>query len=703
MRRGALIVTGIFTRTAKPALIPVKFVAARALAIAAIAGCSLVALSAPGMAQSAGAVIIRVADPGLALPELPDTAEATTRDLAGAAREADSGTSESEPSRTASPNALVLPALPEVVASFDPPAAEKAEKPVELALPDLPQPGLSSDLAAGTPTGDIVTGSVASEAQKAEALRLDIPAVPEVKLAVAPLDLDLTEDKLKALLQPARQKYRLGVGEVESFVAAYAARGFRAIWLDGEGHDLLVSPRAIALRENLANAATSGLDANRLIAVLPATRSGKVPADKRSETDIGFSLAAFIHARDLRGGRLEPSRVSALMTPKLELPVAADLLAKLASADAKGIGAAILAYEPQHAGYQTLKTALAKAREDAAKPVLTGAVAGMANAPHPASTLPPNWLDGPVLAFNKPDPRVPLLRTRLGLPAGGDVYDQETRAAVINFQRANRLAPNARLTPKTRAALENPEAPLKPEEVKDEPGAPIERILANMERWRWLPADLGSRHILVNIADYDLKMFDEGRMIHNTRVIVGKAITQTPIFSDVMEHVIVNPSWGVPQSIIRKEFLPKMASDPDYAKRRGYEVVRRGNQVFLRQPPGAGNALGYVKMIFPNDHAVYLHDTPSRGLFANEARAFSHGCVRVQNPFALAEKVLESTGYTEAQLKGMIGRGERMIRLKEHLPVHLAYFTSFVDDKGELQHRRDIYGHDIRIRNALRS
>ncbi|HEX2137849.1 MAG TPA: L,D-transpeptidase family protein [Microvirga sp.] len=223
-----------------------------------------------------------------------------------------------------------------------------------------------------------------------------------------------------------------------------------------------------------------------------------------------------------------------------------------------------------------------------------------------------------------------------------------------------------------------------------------------MERWRWLPAELGERHILVNVPEYRLRIVERGSVVHQTRVIVGKPESPTPIFSDEMEHVIVNPSWTVPPSILRKEFLPALARDPFYAERRGFKVIRRGDGISIQQPPGERNALGFIKFIFPNQHAVYLHDTPNRSLFGAERRAFSHGCVRVDQPFRLAEEVLGRSGsWDESRLRGLIGRGERHIRLRQPLPVHLTYFTLAVDDDGQLRSFEDLYGFHRKVRAAL--
>jgi L,D-transpeptidase YcbB len=241
-------------------------------------------------------------------------------------------------------------------------------------------------------------------------------------------------------------------------------------------------------------------------------------------------------------------------------------------------------------------------------------------------------------------------------------------------------------------------------------------IIANMERWRWLPRDLGASYILVNIPEYQLRMVRNGFEVLQTRVIVGKTETPTPIFSGDMDHLIVNPYWNIPPSIALKEMLPKLQSDPYALQQKGFEIVKRGRvvdpatidwsagvkNITIRQPPGERNALGFIKFMFPNDHAVYLHDTPSRGLFSNSERAFSHGCIRVQNPFKLAEMVLKlEHGISEHRLQSMAGGQERYFNLQTKLPVHLSYFTSFVDDYGQLQSRPDIYGLSKRVRVAL--
>jgi murein L,D-transpeptidase YcbB/YkuD len=236
--------------------------------------------------------------------------------------------------------------------------------------------------------------------------------------------------------------------------------------------------------------------------------------------------------------------------------------------------------------------------------------------------------------------------------------------------------------------------------VSGVPATPID-LIVNMERWRWVPRDLGARHIEANLPEFMVRVIDQGRVIHEARAIVGKPATPTPLFSARMQYLIVNPSWYVPYSIIKNEILPKLAEDPDYAAHSGYEILKDGQTLSVRQPPGERNALGLVKFMFPNQHAVYLHDTPNRKLFSETERSFSHGCVRVADPFSLAGIVLSDPKFTTESLKDMIGKGERMIRLHDPLPVHLVYFTVVPNEGGELQRFGDVYGYDQAVAAAL--
>jgi L,D-transpeptidase YcbB len=224
-------------------------------------------------------------------------------------------------------------------------------------------------------------------------------------------------------------------------------------------------------------------------------------------------------------------------------------------------------------------------------------------------------------------------------------------------------------------------------------------ILANMEMWRWEPRDMGERRIEVNVADFSVAALEGDRVLLQSRVIVGKPETPTPIFSNVMRYVLINPSWQVPDSIVRKELAPKLG----YLSRHGYEVKTVGGRLAVRQLPGDDNALGRIAFMFPNDHAIYLHDTPARELFDEETRAFSHGCIRVEDPMSLAELVLGggTGGWTADRIEDMIGDKERTVFLPRPLPIHIEYFTEFVDEFGELKERPDIYGLTRRVEGIL--
>jgi murein L,D-transpeptidase YcbB/YkuD len=227
-------------------------------------------------------------------------------------------------------------------------------------------------------------------------------------------------------------------------------------------------------------------------------------------------------------------------------------------------------------------------------------------------------------------------------------------------------------------------------------------VIANMERWRWLPRDLGESRIEVNIPEFELAVIRDGAVTHRARIIVGKEKTPTPVFSNAVQFIIVNPYWNVPPSILNKEMLPQSGGDVLALEQRGFQVSYHHGKLRVRQPPGERNALGRIKFMFPNDFSVYLHDTPSRHLFSASHRAFSHGCMRVDQPFALAEVVLgPGSGWSEKRVRRLVGGSERYINLSKPLPIHIEYFTAYVDEDGQLQLRDDLYGYSARVRREL--
>jgi murein L,D-transpeptidase YcbB/YkuD len=243
---------------------------------------------------------------------------------------------------------------------------------------------------------------------------------------------------------------------------------------------------------------------------------------------------------------------------------------------------------------------------------------------------------------------------------------------------------------------------------KGEAPRQVETIIANMERWRWYPRDLGKAHVVVNQPDFTLRVMHEGAQVWTTRIVIGKPSMPTPLLSETMKYITVNPTWHVPPSIVHNEYLPALAQDPTVLARMGLRVSYSGGGVSITQPPGPNNALGRIRFNFPNRFLVYQHDTPDKYYFAHEVRAYSHGCMRVQDPAKYAEVLLNiarpQEHWTAARITHMFGNGEQDLQLQPTpIWVHLTYQTAFVDNAGKLQTRRDVYNLDSRTLAAIRS
>jgi murein L,D-transpeptidase YcbB/YkuD len=246
----------------------------------------------------------------------------------------------------------------------------------------------------------------------------------------------------------------------------------------------------------------------------------------------------------------------------------------------------------------------------------------------------------------------------------------------------------------------------------------ISQIMLNMERWRWMPDNLGQDHFLVNLAAFELQRVQSSVIVERMNVVVGAATTQTPEFSDEMEYVELNPTWTVPYSIATQEMLPKLRSNP-FAYAADFEVFVNGAlsswgsinwdaygpgkfPFTFRQKPGPKNALGKVKFMLPNKHNIYLHDTPAKDKFASTSRAFSHGCIRLSRPIELAHTIISSVpGWSDALVDGILASGKlTRVSLPTHIPVHLVYSTAFKGENG-IEFRPDVYGRDRKLYNAL--
>jgi L,D-transpeptidase YcbB len=323
---------------------------------------------------------------------------------------------------------------------------------------------------------------------------------------------------------------------------------------------------------------------------------------------------------------------------------------------------------------------------------------------------------GPAVKLGKIDPRIPALRERLEQlgfiktqevpPDKIQTLDQDLGIALMAFQTATKLKPTGILDKTTLKLLNNNEAAGK-----------REKIIASLERLRWLPKNMGERYVFVNQAAFDVHVIDHDKTVWESRVIVGQPTKQTYAFYDKIQTIVFNPKWGVPASIIINEYGPKMRNDPGYLDRNGFVVVdQAGNQIDshsvdwfnigpnpkfgLQQLAGGGNALGELKFLFPNAHDIYMHDTPTKPLFKTAERAYSHGCVRVQNPREFAEVLL---GWNKQQVADGIelNRDTHAIPLPQKVPVYLTYFTAWTNDAGELTFMNDVYGRDAAITKAL--
>ncbi len=473
----------------------------------------------------------------------------------------------------------------------------------------------------------------------------------------------------------------------------YLERDYRPVWtIDGK-----LSAKARAVLGKLKVSDDDGLDPRAY--ALPdelVSHVGRKSLREAATLEILISQAVLAYAQDAQGGRVNGNRLSGYIDVKPSRPDPIQALHKVAQA--RRPAEALDSFNPPHEGFQKLRDKLIEMRADKILKRFDE------EAPQPIPV-------GETLREGDQGPRVVLLRRRLNAPTApdgaADVFDASLKEAVIAFQKSSSLTADGIAGARTILALNGATSE----------GAEAD-IVANLERWRWLPRDLGAFHVMVNVPEFLARIYNDGEVVYETKVVVGTARNQTPVFSEDMNHVIVNPYWNVPYSITSKEMLPGIRANPvNYLTNRGYEVVRNGRvvdplsvdwagvnlrSVRIRQKPGGRNALGNIKFMFPNRHAVYMHDTPSKSLFGRVTRAFSHGCVRVEDPFAFADAVLrQEEGWNGARLKKAIGGKERRINLKHKVPVHIVYFTSFVDDEGRLQRRPDIYGQNGKLEAAL--
>jgi L,D-transpeptidase YcbB len=543
-----------------------------------------------------------------------------------------------------------------VPAAASAPATDQSrEEPAAAAAPAAPQPAAAASGGDEVPTVAAIAPAPAGEASTAPA---SVAANADTPIA----------DQLREMANGKFDRLLGGKKERTAIDAFYSARNYAPLWIaDGKAN-----ARAQAAVAYLDHVDADGLEPADY--PVPNFAALSDPA-AIAEGELKLTMTVINYAHHASIGRVHWSRVSGDILYELKAPTPAEVLT--AVAEATDAGDALAAYEPRTPGYLALKAKLAGLR--------SGKTSGKAPIPN-----------GQTLKIGMPDERVPQLRERLSATGEGTVYDKALADAVKKFQQEHELKASGQLTPQTVEALNG-----------RQPDRPIDTIIANMERWRWMPHDLGKNYVIVNLPDFTLRVFQNGHQVWMTRIVDGKPEMPTPIMTAEMKYITINPTWNVPPSIVAREYMPALQQDPTVLSRMGLKVsTNPDGTVHISQPPGDANALGRVRFNFPNKFLVYQHDTPNKNLFALNRRAFSHGCMRVQDPVKYAEVLLSivrpGEGYTQERIRKMFGESEQDIQFPKFLPVHLTYQTAFVDEEGKLEFREDVYGRDKTLLAVLK-
>lgn len=477
----------------------------------------------------------------------------------------------------------------------------------------------------------------------------------------------------------------------EAIAEWYRETGYDTLWTGTDD-----AARRSAFLAAIAAAGDHGLpvaryDAGALIAAL---RAAETEGD-RGRVEVEMTRAYLAWARDLTSGALEPRQVDAGIVREIHRLDPQILLTRIANGDPEAV---LRWLQPKSPAYlQLMKAKLGLEAQIAA--------GGWGEAV-PVGRIEPGATGPAVVAL-----RDRLVRMGYLAPTPVASFDRTLQAAVSAFQLNHGLTADGSPDEATLA------------EINIGPEARLKQVLVALERERWMKVDTSRRYVWVNLPDFRAKVIDRGQTVFDTRAVIGKNTPdrRTPEFSDVMEHMVINPSWNVPRSITVKEYLPLLQSNPNAVSHLQVldgngRVVSRGAVNFaaysaksfpfaLRQPPSDGNALGKVKFMFPNVNNIYLHDTPAKDLFAKEIRDFSHGCIRLADPFDFAYYLL---GSQTDDPKGFFAttvasEQETTVVLEKPLPVHLVYFTAYPDAKGRIGYRRDIYGRDAALWEALQA
>lgn len=479
---------------------------------------------------------------------------------------------------------------------------------------------------------------------------------------------------LVALLQrggdSVSEQIRARVEDDRALVGFYARRSFRAAWSGEQGPNRLADDLLAALgRADLEGLDPEDYHVSAIHGALDSLRAdaaaGRAITPARlADVDVALSGAFLLYASHLLGGRVDPETLHARWDANRRMADVGTILQE--ALDSRKIARALQRLVPTDDGYRRLREALARERVIAAQG---------------------DWPDD--------------LAARLRLEGDLDLR---------HFQYRHGLEQTGVVDSATRA------------ELAVSPQARVEQLRINLERWRWLPQDLGRRRIMVNVASQVLEVVEDDEVVMSMRVVVGREYKRTPVFSDTVRYIVLNPNWHVPPTIALEELIPKMQKDSTYMERFGMHVLMPAPDTQevdpravdwstvtaekfpyrLRQDPGRLNALGRMKFMFPNRYDVYLHDTPSRGLFSQAQRDFSHGCIRLEKPLDLALYLMKKSRWNREAIERALDDGsERTIYLPRPIPIHLLYWTAWADDDGTIEFRNDINGVDRQLSTAL--
>ena len=536
---------------------------------------------------------------------------------------------------------------------------------------------------ADTAKKDTATTTVAPPPAAATPAAEPVKAASSVPAADQPV-----ADKLKDLLGSKSARYFDRKAERTAIEKFYTARDFAPLWTQGGA--LTTTGKGVVAR--LKDAASDGL--NPADYPVPDFAAASNP-DALAEADLKLTASMMDYARQAQSGRMHYSQVSGDIQYPEHPTDPTEVLTNVTPA--KDASAALDSYNPPQKLYRELKAKLAQLRGQGDGPVVQ-----IEEGPA-LKFIPARGKKQPAVAME--DSRVPQLRAKLGITENADDthYDAKVAEAVRKFQEGADLKPTGVLDERTVKAINSPK--------RDKQ---IDTVIVNMERWRWLPRDLGAAaigdaYVILNIPDYTLKVMQHGAQVWTTKVVTGQpGIHATPLLTETMKFITVNPTWNVPPSIIYNEYLPALQQDPTVLQRMGLKLERaRDGSIHISQPPGDANALGRIRFNFPNKFLVYQHDTPDKNLFSRDERAFSHGCMRVQNPDQYAATLLNITEpnahYTPEKIRSMYGSSEIDLKFPTPIPVNITYQTAFVDDGGKLQFRRDVYGRDATMIALLKN